>query len=147
MQTDERVMIDATLSRNGGILTDDELVAGFEAGSLAEFHHADHVRLTIVYLTRHGREEALRRLMVGIRRLATEAGHPEKLHVTMTRAWVELIEAARIAKPQVARAGALIAACPVLLQPGALLRYYSRETLDSERARNEWVPPDRTIAL
>ena len=30
------------------VLTDDELVAGFEAGSLAEFHHADHVRLTLV---------------------------------------------------------------------------------------------------
>jgi hypothetical protein len=134
-------------SHRGGIVTDDELVAGFEAGSLAEFHHADHVRLTIVYLTLHGRDEALRRLMVGLRRLAEAAGKPGKFHVTMTRAWVELIEAARVAAPRGAGADALVAANPGLLEPDALLRYYSRETLDSERARTGWVPPDRTLAL
>jgi len=124
------------------MLTDDELVAGFEAGSLAEFHHADHVRLTIIYLVRHGRDEALRRLSDGILRLATAARRPEKFHATMTRAWVELIEAARTAYPQAASPEALMAACPELLDRNALLRYYSRERLESPRARAEWLPPD-----
>ena len=41
-------------------MTDDELIKGFEAASLPAFPHADHVRLTIVYLARHGREETRR---------------------------------------------------------------------------------------
>lgn len=124
------------------MLTDEELVAGFEAGSLAQFHHADHVRLTVVYLARHGRDEALRRLTDGILRLATADGHPEKFHLTMTRAWVEIIEAARIAHPRAATPEALVSACPELLDRNVLLRYYSRERLDSDRARTEWLTPD-----
>lgn len=125
------------------MLTDDELIAGFEAGSLAEFHHAEHVRLTIVYLARHGRDETLRRMTDGVIRLATLDGHPEKFHVTVTRAWVDLIESARSAHPHARDAAELVAACPALLDKNALLRFYSRESLDSEGAREGWVPPDR----
>jgi hypothetical protein len=124
-------------------LTDEELVAGFEAGSLTEFHHADHVRLTIVYLARHGRDDTLRRITDGVIRLVTLDGHPEKFHLTVTRAWVDLIESARAAHPAASDAAELVAACPVLLDKNALLRFYSRESLDSERARTGWVPPDR----
>lgn len=125
------------------MLTDDELVAGFEAGSLPEFHHADHVRLTIVYLVRHGRDETLQRITDGVIRLATLDGHPEKFHVTVTRAWVDLIESARAAHNHARDAAELVAACPGLLDKNVLLRFYSRESLDSERARTGWVPPDR----
>src|SRR4051812_50192003 len=97
------------------MLSDDELVAGFEAGRLAEFHHADHVRLTIVYLARHGREATRNRLADGLLRFATLKGHPEKFHVTMTRAWVDLIDAARTARPDARDAAALVSACPLLL--------------------------------
>jgi hypothetical protein len=123
--------------------TDDELVAGFEACSLAEFHHADHVRLTILYLDRHGRAEALRRLEEGLLRLAGSDGQPERFHVTLTRAWLELICAARTAHPDAPDAPSLVAACPWLLDKDVLLRFYSRECLHSEPARTRWVPPDR----
>ena len=129
------------------MLTDDELVAGFEAGSLADFHHADHVRLTLVYLARHGRDGALRRMTDGVRRLSANDGHPEKFHLTMTRAWVDLLEAARAAHPEAADPAALVAACPALLDKDALLRFYSRESLHSERARTGWVPPDRASRI
>jgi hypothetical protein len=128
-------------------LTDDELVAGFEAGSLADFHHADHVRLTLVYLARHGRDEALRRMTDGVRRLSAHDGHPEKFHLTMTRAWVDLLEAARVAHRDAADPAALVAACPSLLDKDALLRFYSRDSLYSERARTGWVPPDRASRI
>lgn len=124
------------------MLTDDELVAGFEAGSLADFPHASHVRLTLVYLARHGRDEALRRLMEGLLRFATVKGQPAKFHVTMTRAWVDLIDAARRGHPELGPA-ALIDACPDLLDRDALLRFYSAERLNSAEARTRWVPPDR----
>jgi hypothetical protein len=122
--------------------SDDELVANFERASLAQFHHADHVQLTVTYLVRHGRDEALRRLTTGIKRLAAADGRPEKFHVTMTRAWLDLIEAARAIHPEASTAAQLVAACPELLDRSALERFYSREVLESERARAEWVPPD-----
>ena len=70
------------------MLTDDELVEGFEAAALPAFPHADHVRLTILYLTRHGRDETERKLFEGLRRFAVAKGVPQKFHVTMTLAWI-----------------------------------------------------------
>jgi hypothetical protein len=124
------------------MLTDDELVDGFEAGSLRDFPHGSHVRLTLVYLARYGRDEALQRLMDGLRRFATAKGHPEKFHVTMTRAWVEVIAAARRAHPDLTPA-AVIEACPELLDRDALLRFYSPDRLNSAEARTGWLAPDR----
>jgi hypothetical protein len=129
------------------MLTDDELVNGFEAGSLTAFPHAEHVRLTIIYLMRHGRDETLRKMYDGLLRFATAKGVPEKFHVTMTRGWVELIESARRACPQSKSPGALIASCPGLLDRDALLRYYSPERLNSPEARGGWMPPDRARAI
>lgn len=125
------------------MLTDDELVQGFEAGTLSAFPHADHVRLTIVYLTRHGREETRQKMLEGLVRFATAKGQPEKFHVTMTHAWIDLIEAARSAHPDAPDAAALVGACPELLDRDALLRFYSPERLKSADARERWVPPDR----
>jgi hypothetical protein len=125
------------------MLTDDELVQGFEAGSLQDFPHASHVRLTLVYLARHGRDGALQRLMDGLLRFANAKGHPEKFHVTMTRAWVDVIEAARKSHPELSPAS-LVEACPELLDRGALLRFYSADRLNSPEARARWVPPDLT---
>jgi hypothetical protein len=128
------------------MLTDDELIAGFEAGTLTDFPHAAHVRLTLAYLARHGRDETLRRLLDGLRRFAAAKGHPEKFHVTMTRAWLEAIWATRSAHPEL-DAEALVEACPDLLNRDLLLRFYSPERLHSDEARTRWMPPDRaTIA-
>jgi hypothetical protein len=125
------------------MLTDDELVAGFESATLEAFPHADHVRLTIVYLTRLGRDETLRRMYEGLLRFATAKGKPEKFHVTMTRAWVDLIESARRAHPSIETPAALAARCPELLDRDALLRFYSPERLHSPEAQAGWLPPDR----
>ena len=124
-------------------MTDDELIRGFEAGTLSEFPHASHVRLTIVYLSRHGREHTLRLMAEGLLRFATFKGIPGKFHATQTRAWVELIEAARISHPEVADPSALIAACPELLDRKALDRFYSPAHLAGDTARAGWVEPDR----
>lgn len=125
------------------MLTDDELIEGFEATSLAAFPHAEHVRLTILYLARHGRQETERRLFEGLRRFAAAKGVPEKFHVTMTIAWLNLVEDARLRNPQAADPGSLLTACPELLDRDALLRFYTRERLMSDEARRGWVPPDR----
>ena len=123
------------------MLTDDELVRGFEEGSLDDFPHASHVRVALVYLTRHGHAEALRRLMEGLLRFATAKGHPEKFHITMTRAWLDFIEAAQLAHPDLPPSS-LLDVCPELLDRNALSRFYTPERLHSEEARTRWVPPD-----
>lgn len=129
------------------MLTDEELVAGFEAASLAAFAHADHVRLTIIYLSRLGHDDTLTKMYDGLRRFAAAKGTPEKFHVTMTRAWVELIASALRACPQAASPAALVAACPELLERDALLRFYSPERLEGEEARARWVEPDKSRDL
>ena len=129
------------------MLTEDELIREFEAGSLRAFPHAEHVRLTIAYLMRHGRDETIGKMYDGLSRFATAKGQPEKFHVTMTRAWVDLIESARRAHPEVDSPGALVVTCPQLLDRNALLRFYSPERLNSAEARERWVPPDRTPAI
>ena len=123
------------------MLTDDELVHGFEEGSLADFPHASHVRVALIYLTRYGRGEALNRLLQGLLRFAMAKGRPEKFHVTMTRAWLDFIEAARLAHPELPPSSVL-EVCPELLDRNALLRFYTPERLHSEEARTGWVPPD-----
>src|SRR5262249_49082542 len=105
----------------------------------------DHVRLTVIYQTRYGRVEALERIADGIRRFAAAKGAFEKFHVTITRAWFELIESARAAHPEAHDASTLVAACPLLLDSRALLRFSSRERLESAEAKAGWVPPDARI--
>jgi len=129
------------------MLTDDELVDGFEGASLPSFPHADHVRLTILYLARHGREETERKLFEGLQRFAAAKGVPQKFHVTMTIAWLDLVEAARRHYPEVREPAALVTVCPELLDRDALLRFYTSERLMSDDARQRWVAPDRTARI
>jgi hypothetical protein len=124
-------------------MTDDELVEAFEAATLTAFPHADHVRLTIIYLNRHGRDETERKLFDGLRRFASAKGMPEKFHVTTTLAWLDLVDDARRAYPGIRDAMELVTACPELLNRDALSRFYSAERLTSDEARTRWVPPDR----
>src|SRR3954464_13354857 len=131
----------------GQMLTDDELIGGFEAITLPSFPHADHVRLTILYLARHGRAETERKLFDGLRRFAAAKGVPQKFHVTMTLAWLDLVEAARRRHPDADTPAALVAACPELLDHDALLRFYAPERLMSDDARQRWVAPDRAVRI
>jgi hypothetical protein len=127
--------------------SDEELMAGFEAGSLPAFPHADHVRLTILYLARHGRQETERRLFEGLRRFATAKGVPEKFHVTMTIGWIDLVDDARRKHPDASEPAALIGRCPELLNRDALLRFYTPDRLLSDAARERWIAPDRVARI
>jgi hypothetical protein len=127
--------------------SDDELMAGFEAASLPAFPHADHVRLTILYLARHGRQETERRLFEGLRRFATAKGVPRKFHVTMTIAWLDLVDDALRKHPDARDAAALVGRCPELLDRNALLRFYTADRLMSDAARERWIAPDRVARI
>jgi len=112
-------------------MTGDELVAAFEAGTLSadEFPHARHVRVAAALARRYGASEGLERLIAGIRGLATRAGRSDAYHVTITRAWFELI--ASVENP---------AEHEELFDKTLLERYYSPERLAAGRQR--WLEPD-----
>lgn len=108
-----------------------QLLAAFEAGTLDsdEFPHARHVQVAWSLAQRYGRAEGLERLGAGIQRLATRAGRPDAYHVTITRAWFELIASVDSLSEH-----------PELFDKRLLERYYSRERLAA--GRDEWLDPD-----
>ena len=111
-------------------MTDANLVTAFEAGTLdsTEFPHDAHVRVTWLLVQREGREGALAAVERGIRAMAGRAGRPDAFHLTITRAWFELIAGS----PELT---------PELFDSRLLARYYSPRALASGRER--WVDPDQ----
>src|SRR5215218_10103012 len=103
-------------------MTDDELICGFETGSLApaRFAHREHLRLAWCYLRRFGREETERRLRDGLRAFAARAGKPDKFDAALTAAWVDVLADASQDVGAPATFDAFIAARPDLLDPGAV---------------------------
>ncbi|MEV7023811.1 hypothetical protein [Kitasatospora sp. NPDC093558] len=111
-----------------------EVTAGAE-----RFDHRRHVHLTWLAVRRYGRAAALALVADGIRATATRAGAPQKFHVTMTRAWVELVAQHATEDEDFA---SFADRHPELLDKGLLARHYRPGTLADERARTGWVEPD-----
>jgi hypothetical protein len=122
-------------------LTDAEFLAAFEDGTLEPFHHRDHLRMTWLYLRAHGQEEAERRVAEGIQRFAAAHGKAQMYHVTITRAWLRLMEAA-LGHTPAGTFDEFAAAHPDLLDKDRIYRHYRKETIGSARARAAWVEPD-----
>lgn len=126
------------------------LAARFVAGAIphAEWTHLAHLMVGSWHVDRYGREEALARLRVGIRRLNDRHGTPNSLtsgyHETVTRAYVhllgELLDRCPADMPLHERVAGIISG--PLADNNVLFRFYSRERLMSPVARSEWVEPD-----
>jgi len=127
-------------------MTDDELIAAFEAGIPPEpFHHVDHVKLAWTYLRRHPVLDVLTRLPQGLRALATASGKPDPYHETITWAYIFLLRE-RIARMRPNHDWADFVKChsDLLDWNKSILRaYYYDETLRSDLARDLLVLPDR----
>ena len=128
-------------------LSEQELASAFEAGRVpdGEFTHGDHVRVAWELLRRYPLGLALDQVTQGIRTLARQRGLPGLYHATITTFYV-LAVADRMARS----AGgddfeSFAEAHPELLGPSRafLGGYYSPETLAAERARREFVLPER----
>lgn len=105
------------------------------------FGHREHIHLTWLAVRRYGVPAATTVVSDGIRRTARYAGAPQKYHMTMSRAWVELVG------HHVLAAGcdtfdAFAASHPALLDKRLLARFYRSATLADVSARNGWVEPD-----
>ena len=125
-------------------MTDDEFVTAFLSGSLpnSQFHHRDHLRLTWTLIRLTGEEQAMKRVTSGIRYFATQHGHAEKYHETMTRFWVLLVGHMVAARPDITTFDDFLVAFPMLLEKDLPYRHWQRETMLSPDARARWVEPD-----
>jgi len=128
----------------------EDLAARFQAATLPkpEWTHAAHQAVGAWHVHRLGSGEALRALRTGIRRLNDAHGTANTAtsgyHETITRAYTVLLERFLdlAPEPSLAESVQRLLASP-LASREVLLRFYTRETLMSSRARGEWVEPDR----
>jgi hypothetical protein len=127
-------------------MTDDELIAAFESTELPaeQFSHEAHVRVAWWYLRATSLPDALTRFSTGLRRFATAKGAPHKYHETITVAYLLLI-AERLERGRDLDWREFAAANRDLLRrtPSVLSKYYTEALLGSDRARVEFVLPDR----
>lgn len=126
-------------------MNDRQFIDAFESCTLADFHHADHVRLAFLYLCEEPLLAAIERFTASLRRFAEHNGVPQLYHETITWAYLLLIHERRIAGETF---DAFRARNPELFtwKPSVLDRYYTAETLWSERARQTFVFPDPRVA-
>jgi hypothetical protein len=121
------------------------LVESFEAATLpaGRFHHREHLRVALCYLSRESETDATRRMRAGLKRLLAQH-RIDGYHETLTVFWMKLL-AARLAatdsaRPLNDRIEDVIRWCRDE-QPVA--RYYTPEALASSHAKHTWTPPDR----
>ncbi len=119
----------------------------FEYGDIEAdlFDHEAHVYVAWLFVTKFDLAEAVSRFESGLRRLTRKLGVPNKYHATITWFFMLLIaershedEGWSVFK---ARNTDLISQSKTMLD-----RYYSKERLSSDTARNQFVLPDRLPA-
>lgn len=109
--------------------------------SASRFGHRQHVQLTWLAVRTLDLKSATTLVSEGIMRTARYAGAPQKYHVTMSRAWVELV-AYHHAKHPAATFSVFAEQNPGLLDKRLLTRFYSSTVLASAEARSDWLEPD-----
>jgi len=123
-----------------------EVVRRFESCELppADFNHREHLLVALCYLLRMSDAEALARLRSGIGRyVAAHNINPSLYHETITVFWMKLV------RSYITRVGAGQGLAELVnglaAESGSsrlIFDYYTKELIDSDGARREWVEPD-----
>lgn len=121
-------------------MTFEELFARVTAAD-GRFGHRQHVQLTWLAVRHWGMPDAIDLICQGIQHTARYAGAPQKYHVTVSRAWVELV-AHHVAHDGTDDFETFAARNAPLLDKRLLTRFYRSTTLASSRTRTGWVEPD-----
>jgi hypothetical protein len=115
----------------------------FLAGDIpaADFHHADHVRAGYELLRAADFLDAVSAYGRALKIMTARVGKPEKLHHTITIAFLAVI-AERIEQAPHTDFDAFLAANPDLMDRAILSRWYKPEHLKTDAARSRFVLPD-----
>jgi hypothetical protein len=129
-------------------MSNEELIRCFENDTVPEssFHHADHVRLAFAYLSEYPVLIALEKFASALKRFAVARGKTQLYNETITCAYFFLIRERMMCCDGLGW-GEFARRNPDLLiwKEGILTRYYRESTLTSDRARNVFVLPDKSI--
>jgi hypothetical protein len=126
-------------------MTDEAFARAFEAGTVTpeQFDHVAHLRVAWVYLREAGSADAaLPRMRDAIQRFAAAAGASQKYHETITVVWMRLLEDTGTQVARRCELSELLGLRPELADKNLPLKYYSRQHLFSDAAREAYVPPD-----
>ena len=128
-------------------MNDEEFLTAFEARTLDEFHHRDHIKVTYLYLRRYPLDEAISKVRTGLQALAVAWKAPvddlEKgYHETMTQAWVRLVHLTLSDGGAAESADAFCDQQPQLLEKTRLELFYSRQRLMTWEAKRGFIEPD-----
>jgi hypothetical protein len=105
-----------------------------------EFHHRDHLTVAVVYLYTSGFEAAADRMRTTLKRFAAHHGVSGLYHETLTRFWLQQVEG-RLDRGRCLRES-VRETQKQLNDKNLPFEYYSRERVNSQEAREKWVPPD-----
>ena len=122
-------------------------IEAFERGEIdpEAFDHEAHVYMAWLYLERFALPAGLEKFDVALRRLTERLGVPGKYHATITWFFLLLIGERRSAEPGADWPRFRRRNADLVEDRGLLERYYSRQTLASDRARRVFVLPDRLL--
>ena len=127
-------------------LLDHDFLTQFESLSLdpSNFDHTGHVRLTWLYLKEYPLDIAIEKVCQGIKRYAEYLGAPDKFHLTMTDAFVKIINDRLLKSPNLTFIEFIQANPDLIEQPNAILsQYFSSECINSTNAKKCLVAPDK----
>ena len=115
----------------------------FLAGDIpaAEFRHADHVRAGYELLHAMDFLDAVSAYGRALKIMTARVGKPEKLHHTITIAFLAVI-AERMEGASYGDFDAFLATNPDLMDRAILGRWYKPERLKTDAARSRFVLPD-----
>jgi hypothetical protein len=126
-------------------MTDSEiltLVANLEHCRLlpGDFHHRDHLAVSVAYLYACDFPEALDRMRESLQRFVFHHGL-KGYHETITRFWMQEVE--KRLDRSLCLAESVRAMQARLSDKNLIYQFYSKEILTSPEAKERWVEPDR----
>ena len=108
-----------------------------------EFHHRDHLAVAAMYLYSSDFDSALDRMRSTLKRFAAHHHVSGLYHETLTRFWLQQVEASLDRKLCLAESVRKVQ--EQLGDKNLAFEYYSRELINSQEAKQKWVPPDRRM--
>ena len=105
-----------------------------------EFHHRDHLAVATAYLYAADFETAMDRMRASLKRFAAHHSVTKLYHETLTRFWLQQVEAKL--DRRLCLAASVNKIQEQLGDKNLAFEYYSRERINSKEARKSWLEPD-----
>ena len=105
-----------------------------------QFHHRDHLTVAVVYLYTFDLDAAMDRMRIALKRFAAHHQVSGLYHETLTRFWLQQVE--RRMNREICLRESVKTVREELSDKNLPFDYYSRDRLNSQEAREKWLPPD-----